>query len=362
MTAEWRCARVYYHDEGRTDSLLLDAVQPLLARIAPDVQAAFFVRHWRQGPHIRVCVRCPSSIFRDIVMPAVSDLVGGYLAARPSRVRLDATTLLAAHTELARREFERGPIRPIYPDNSVRYGTYDRRVHVLGSVQAAELLERFYESTNDFTFELLDATRGGASTLAIGLDLMLATAHAMWPGITRGFLSYRAHAEGFLIQAADPAGLRQAWREAFLSQSTALTQRVRVIVGMLDGQSAPAEHVRRWVDALSPFSERAEALAREGNLRLAAGGEEGLANGWRTENLVHSEFQREIYRNAAYIRYLRGDARFQRYRFLLNLLYLHLHRLGIGAVDRYYLCHLVADAVEEATGVSALSLVSHKSQ
>ena len=46
---------------------------------------------------------------------------------------------------------------------------------------------------------------------------------------------------------------------------------------------------------------------------------------------------------------------FRRYRLLVNLLYLHLTRLGIRPVDRYLLAHFAANAAEQRYAVDAVS-------
>jgi hypothetical protein len=48
---------------------------------------------------------------------------------------------------------------------------------------------------------------------------------------------------------------------------------------------------------------------------------------------------------------------FTRYRLVLNYTHLHLARLGIMGYGRYRLCHLAANAVEEALGVEAMRIV-----
>jgi hypothetical protein len=42
---------------------------------------------------------------------------------------------------------------------------------------------------------------------------------------------------------------------------------------------------------------------------------------------------------------------------MLNYTYLHMTRLGITPTERFLLCHLAANAVEECYGVSAFELV-----
>jgi hypothetical protein len=48
---------------------------------------------------------------------------------------------------------------------------------------------------------------------------------------------------------------------------------------------------------------------------------------------------------------------FQSYRLMLNLLYLDLGRLGLRPVERYMLCHVIANGVEEMVGSSAADLM-----
>lgn len=49
---------------------------------------------------------------------------------------------------------------------------------------------------------------------------------------------------------------------------------------------------------------------------------------------------------------------FHAYRLVLNLLYLHFGRLGIRPVQRYALCHMAANGVEELLGLDAVAMLS----
>jgi hypothetical protein len=68
----------------------------------------------------------------------------------------------------------------------------------------------------------------------------------------------------------------------------------------------------------------------------------------------HSALERDQRRKQA----LYSDPWFQSYRLVLNLLYLHFNRLGLRPIDRFLLCHLAANAVEEAFKISAAEMVS----
>lgn len=74
--------------------------------------------------------------------------------------------------------------------------------------------------------------------------------------------------------------------------------------------------------------------------------------------LTHSEFHRARENNELYWKHLRNEAGFQRYRLLLNLLYLHLNRLGIRPFERALLGHMAANTVEAQLGLSATALIA----
>ncbi|MGH3804932.1 MAG: lantibiotic dehydratase C-terminal domain-containing protein, partial [Pseudonocardiaceae bacterium] len=151
--AGWHNIGVYYYDDQRRDDLVLDCVRPLFASLAP--RPSFFVRHWLRGPHLRLRFHTTAGDFDRVVISAIADQVGGWLAAHPSTVCVDEAKLLETHERLAKAECETGPLSPFYPDNSIQYLPCDRRIDVLGSEATASLLEDFYVATTDLTFAMI---------------------------------------------------------------------------------------------------------------------------------------------------------------------------------------------------------------
>lgn len=135
--ATWYSAHIFYYDDQ--DGLLLDCIGPLIEHIAPAAERVYFVRHWRQGPHVRLCMAAEHTAFHDDIRPQIDAAASRYLAAHPSRARIDEPRLLAIHRTLAAREKERGPLTPLQPDNSIRHEPHDRRLDVLGHEAAAAL-------------------------------------------------------------------------------------------------------------------------------------------------------------------------------------------------------------------------------
>jgi hypothetical protein len=355
----WRAVHVYYYDTGRTDDLILDAVRPLLDRLGDGVERAYFVRHWRGGPHVRIPILSEPAAFGSLVEPAVADVVGGYLADRPSTADLPPEdVLLPAHQRLADLERQDGPLRPLVPDNTVRYEQHDRRLRVLGGQAGSDLLAEFYTATNDLAFRMLAEIRAGRSPESVSLALMLAVAHSFGdpPGIDRGFISFRSHAEAFLHTCPEPERVRNAFERQFRANRAPLTRLVTAVLEALDQRRDGVPYVNEWVAAVRPFWSASRPLAERGELRLTPDGGEPGGPMWST--LESSPMHRMM---AASTRFqdLFRDPQFKRYRLVLNYTYLHMARLGIMGYARFRLCHLAANAVEEALGISAIDTV-HK--
>ena len=349
---------VYYHSPDK-DGLLLDAVRPLLDGLRGRVEAAYVLRHWRQGPHLRVNVKAAPAVWERIVRPRVDAVVGAYLRENPSTAALDATASLARHRLLAVREQERGPLTPWPPDNSIRDAPYDSRRHVLGSDEAVDLLTAFYADSTPLLFDMLEHVRAGRDgKVGLALSLMVTVAHTS-QHISRSYLSYRMHAEGFITWAADPKGVRASFEQAFRQRRDALTERVRDVVAALDDLTAPpVPFVREWAALLEEYRRRAGALLDDGRL-IQPMTEPGEAFRVRpgdppAPHREPNELQRLVFESPAYHEAIFTDPAFLRYRVLLNYTYLHLTRLGLTPLDRFRTCHLLADAVEDAYGLSGL--------
>ncbi len=350
--AGWHNVQIYYHDGERRDDLILDCVRPLLASLAP--RPSFFLRHWLRGPHLRLRFHTSAEDFDRVVRPAVTEAVGGWLAAHPSTVRLDETALLASHEWLAKQEREPGPLSPLYPDNSIQYLPCDRRIEVLGSEAAAALLEDFYLDTTEATFAMLECIRGGTSRMNLALDLMWATAHSAGT-ITSGYVSYRSHAEAKIMSAPDPAALRSFFEQQYRVRAPALLERLQQVLDTVDGAGGDVPFVREWVYAVHRLYKRAQSLITDGAITLSVP-EPGR---WFTDEVIeHSAFHRALANNPAHLEMMRTSMRFHTWRVIVNCCYLHLTRLGIRPFERSLLGFLVSETVEERFGVSAVELVT----
>jgi hypothetical protein len=340
----WYSGHIHYADEGM-NALVLDAVRPLWERLRPHVDAAFYVRHWRRGPHVRLNVRTDEDTMSAVVRPAVDEIAGGFLAAHPARRSADPEALLPMHRRLAELEYEAGPLMPWRPVNTVWWEPFDSRVRVLGSPEAADLLTDYYTDTTELAFAMTASATSRQRRSAMGYDLMLATAYALSEvELSAAAVSFRSHAEAHLGGRPDGPGSRAGWDAHWERHAGALTGRIGQVIETLDGRRESVPFVREWVAMMRPFQQRARELQAAGRLPMDPGGRPadlGSVSAWH-RGLVRSPGWREV----------ESAPWFLRYRLMLNYAYLHLTRLGLAPIDRFLLCHLAALAVQRHSGVS----------
>ncbi|MEU6952189.1 thiopeptide maturation pyridine synthase [Streptomyces sp. NPDC045714] len=347
----WRTYRVTYYDEDR-DGLLLEAVKPLVERIAPHVSSVHYLPHWLHGPHVRINVDARPQVFEDIVRPAVDEVIGAYLATHPSTAVLDAERTTRRHERLAELEHEPGPLTPLLPDNSVREIPYDRRLHVLGSQRAADLLADFYTATTPLAFATVAHLRTGGRLTGLAFDTMIASAHGLsGTGLRQGFVSFRSHAEAFLSWWPEAVGLREAWDRHYAAHRGHLLRRLEVLLAAIESEAARPPFVRGWLDA-------AGDVVRHG-ADLIAAGDMSMDPPWAHRSAENDELAGAMLRKSPFHNRRRPPGVevdtiwFDGYRLTLNYTYLHLTRLGLTPVERFLLCHLAANAAEDLYQVSA---------
>lgn len=350
----WRTYQVYYYDKDMS-GLLLDAVRSFMDQISPHTGRAYYICHWLRGPHVRVNVEAEPEILRDVVRPALDSVVGAHLTDRPSTAKIDSAALVEQHRRLAEREHESSPLTPLRPDNSLHEGDYDRRLHVLGSQSAVELLADFYSATTAFAFDTLDRVRRGDQLAGLAFDIMIASVHGLSGiGLQRGFVSFRSHSEAFLSWWPEAEGLRQKWDTYYAAHADSLTARVRAVMAEVDARDGAPTLVSRWLDELTPVHRRGSHLIATGELSM----DPPWARRYADDDPVVVELARKSPFHSR--RRPPGEAVdqvwFDSYRLVLNYTYLQLTRLGLGASERFLLCHLAANAAEDLFGVAATDI------
>ncbi|MEV8435809.1 thiopeptide maturation pyridine synthase [Actinosynnema sp. NPDC051121] len=346
----WHCVHVYYYEPDK-DRLILDAVRPLFQQLRSKVDALYFARHWRQGPHLRLFAKTDPERWVDVVRPRIDAVIGDYLAAHPSTAEPDLEHDLAQHRLLARREKELGPLTPWFPDNSIHEQPYDTRPHVIRSAETRELIASFASDGTHLLFRMLDQARAGVDAKELmALELMLATTVTACPPITAGFASYRSHAEGFLYSCGDPDAVRATFDAHYDAHRETLVGRTRAVLAALDGGTNVTPYARRWASLCREYGRRVEPLIARGLVFAPLPVDPPTT-------LPPAPMHALMFGNRAYREAVFNDPAFLRYRFLLNCTYHQISRLGLTPFQRFRTCHAAANAVEEIHGISAVDAI-----
>jgi hypothetical protein len=351
---DWHSIHVYYYDQDK-NALILDGVRPLFRTLDGHVDAVYYTRHWRYGPHLRLNFRTTANTFAELVRPAADEIIGGFLASCPSTTSLDPAQELPVHQRLAELEREDGELLPWHPDNSIVTAAYDARATAIGGPETAGLVAGFQATATELAFRMTEELTDPGQRLARGFDLMIATAQAMSRrGITDAFISFRSHAEGFLCGFPEGAGLRPAWDQHYDQHRRSLVRRITTVVAAVQDGDAAVPFVDEWLATLRPSWLEAQRLASAGTLLLPT---KMPSDAEPTVDLAAiSPFHQVLLANPSWEQ-TQQSASFLQYRLMLNLTYLMLTRLGVTPVERFLLGHLAANAVEDAYNVSAIELV-----
>ncbi|WP_434451782.1 thiopeptide maturation pyridine synthase [Lentzea sp. E54] len=352
--SSWHSLHVHHHDPATEADLVLDAVRPAFAAVAVDVDAVYFGRHWRRGPHLRLNLLVGEEKWPR-VRAVVTEIVAAHQLAHPSTAELDEEALAPLHSQLAVLEVESGPLHPFHPDNSIVEEPYDQRLHVFTTVAASEAMAAFAADTTEQTFRMYEYLRGGGALAPLALDLMWATASvASIPfveggsPIERGMLSLRSHADAFISRTADPDAYRAAFVRTFDRQREALTARLAAVEAAVEGGGPELPLVTDWVAAVREHQPRLARLTVAGEL-LQDG---ALAPRLPTRRL--SDFHGLLLSGHGHEAFRADDIWFTTFKTMLNYLYLQLGRLGLRPDDRALLCHLAVDTIEAAHGITAI--------
>ncbi|MFC4913895.1 thiopeptide maturation pyridine synthase [Actinomadura gamaensis] len=342
MNATWHSAQIYYYDTSH-DDVSLDAVRPTLRALSEHIDAAYVLPHWRQGPHLRVNVRCHPDAWTEHIQPEIATRIGAHLAEHPSTAVLDPRAL-REHALLARLEHENGPLTPYIDDNTITFQPHDPRLHIFGTLESSHLHADFHADATDLVWRIQDEVRAGRiDRFATALDLMWTTSHIGFPPIQRSAASFYSHSLAFIANSPDPAVRAREYATRYTANKHVLAARLHTVLTTLDDPcTTPDPLIRDWAALLRDYKDRATELLRAGHLPI---NDRDLPR--PTTPIVPTPLLSELAADRHMQRF-RDTVDYQRYRLLLNYTYGLLTRLRVKPIERGLLCHLAAATVQDA--------------
>jgi Lantibiotic biosynthesis dehydratase C-term len=357
MNPVWTELQLHYHEENK-DGLILDLVRPLMQWLKPDLGRAFFVRHWIRGPHLRLRFLGDPVRFERDFRSRIDARVTAYLQTNPSVTVLNEARLLPMHQRLASSEMESGALTPFYPNNSWHFGDYDRRTHAMPET-VADLIEDFYTETNELVFAMLEHIRAGRDRVNLSLDLMIATLQAVSPHIVSRFISYRSHAEVFIVGTEDDGATRERFERQYrLNAATLRTRLDQILEGIAQSEDR-VPFLMAWTGMIERYTHLIRHRIDSGIIALEpynADTPRSQAYADGEARLRKSPFHAMQLDDKANMEMRSRDPGFNTFRLVVNLQYLHLNRIGLKPFERSLLAYLIANTIEERFEVSAFAL------
>lgn len=339
--------RVFDYREPVASTYLAPAM-----KAASEISDAYFVRHWKQGPHWRI-------VLPDMPMRSIQAFTANLrehlelvkVTGERDEYRLSASNFSEDHqARLAELESDQGPFLPLMSDAHVDMIRAPERTEMVGGSAGAKALECFYVETTRSGLGVLEHLDHPAELRQFAFDLMIATVHAFsGVGLARGFVSFRSHSEAFLNWWPEGKGLREKWDRMSRKAAETLDERAHQIVTQLDCGEALSPLVESWLSSSSGTFQDSAYQISAGRLSIDPP--------WSTASRNDAPF--DVSASPFHAAEQTGTTLniiwFSQYRLLLNYSYLQLTRLGIKPGERFLLCHLAADCAERLFEVTASS-------
>jgi lantibiotic biosynthesis dehydratase-like protein len=370
--ASRRALVVVYYDDRKRD-LLRDCLVGVTRRLQATggIATAYLRRHWLRGPHVRICLTCPSGRWPEPELAAARAEVERHLAAHPSTTVLDEAAYLARSVKLGAAEFELPPYGPLWPNNTVQLVPVEEDGAMLGSLAALDAKEDLMHRAVD----AIEASLPYAAPASRRLDLcwrLLTVAAAGYPngGLLSGQMSLRSHVEEYLV-SVDPHGrLRDAFTQRVRAVSASVLPEFRELVTACETKryTGPDPTLRRWQAVLDHGLSQAVGLVqrdefvsygdtRTDHLRRAELLGEEVLRWWRRgDDRPYSEFH-QLLRRLTHRPEGVDVVEFGAFRFVLNHVYALLPLLDVSPLERYFSCLLVSTLTEAVFETSSVDLI-----
>ncbi|WP_369831286.1 hypothetical protein [Cryobacterium sp. N21] len=263
---------------------------------------------------------------------------------------MDPANFVNMHTKLATYEKNTGVLFPWQRDGQVTRSAYkpageDRQAN---SALNGILIEFQRRSLELDVLSMTSLTKP-ADLLAYAFDLITVVSHSFADGsIQSGFVSLKSHSEAYLA-GGGMAETRGAWEKMYLAGGSSMRERLSNIVEAA-GSGQSESRIQNFVDILietagvAPLSEIFPASPAKTGARSV--------DMWPT-----SAFHARLAANSRWQLDTRESDWFRRFRLVLNLTYLHLTKAGLTPHQRFMICTLISNSVEDLYGVSALRML-----
>lgn len=341
----WNTLNLYYHGSDK-NKVITNEITPIIEEMKEKklIEGFYFIRHWVKGPHLRLNFKCGAQQFNQQVVPLISNKLNVFLKHQPSE-DIKEDEIIAHYRELAKMEVITEDIVPFEKNNTLKISTYDTK-SLLGE-KGLLIKEEYCSKTYDLVIELLTRFQNHKSKLLHDLIYIMLICITSVDDMRLTYLSFRSHSESMLNGFDKNKRLRDRFEQQYIKNQSF----IKSIINNVHNKELNDDFLVQWSTYLNQFYTCVKNLVEQGKLRPPLPEdtehfyrEYGLPKNWIVEEM--SDFHNMLYSRKAFDA-AKDSTSFKSLRIMLNVLYITFGQVGLKPVERYYLCYLVANGVED---------------
>ncbi|MGP4060419.1 lantibiotic dehydratase C-terminal domain-containing protein [Halobacillus sp. H74] len=341
----WNTLNLYYHGSDK-NKVIINEIDPIIQYLKSEnlIEGFYFVRHWVKGPHLRLNFKCDSTLFNHQVIPIVSGKLEKFLKHYPSE-DIKEVDVHTHYKELAKMELITEDIFPFEDNNSIKTSTYE--THTLLGKQGLFVKEKYCTETYGLIVELLRRSNERKDQLFNDLMHIMILCISTVDDMRFTYLSFRSHSES-MLHGFDK---NNRLRDRFENQYNKNQKLIMSIIKRIERKELNDEFFVKWVNHFNQFHSLVKKLVENKEIKPPMPEdtenfyrENGFPKNWVTKDM--SNFHNMLYSRKSFDSVINSDI-FNTLRIMLNVLYVTFGQVGIKPLERYYLCYLVANGVED---------------
>jgi hypothetical protein len=358
----WHVIRVAYFDPDKSNLLLGPITQAVeLVKQNKFVNKVMIQPHWKFGPHVDLMIKTDEATFHDQLFPQISALLQDWLSAHPSTTLLDPVEYEALSRKIGMFELESGPFLPLLQNNSVEIVDYVASANSLLPAFSLSKETVLSEST-DLLLTLLKAKKEEPDAFFLTLIGMLATTGDSFAmdGLSRGYMSLRSHADYFFSAHDNKGQLQKHFDQLDENKRESVDDIVKKLCSQKFDELPLPKHLRdilqQWHTITADMSARHVNIVNE-NYEHLANQTAHLDKAEALKDTLPEEFVKafssksitelgEYFINSEEGQRVQKSQEFMVYRTNVNFYYLLLPILEVSPIQKFCLCHLVANSAE----------------
>lgn len=358
----WNVIRIAYFNQDRSELMLGPIKEAIaIAKSKSSVTEVMVQPHWKFGPHIDLSIKCDKNDFHAEILPKIKACLEQWFKENPSDVVLEDKSYQELSKKIGMFELDAGPYLPLLKNNSVSVVNYQSSQNLIIPEFAASK-EKMLSDSLDLLMNLLQEKQKNPDDFFLALVAILSISGNSYrpKGLIGGYMSLRSHADYFFAAHDSKGQLRQHFDNMDNKKGSLIDDILRCCCEQrfddLPLNSSLKNVVGQWQIIVDEMSDRHQEIVAEHYDYLAQQSVHIDAAEAMKDNLPEDFRQvfesKEITELGEY--FLNSEEglkaqkapEFMAYRTNVNFFYFLLPIIEVSPIQKFCLCHLVANGAE----------------